>query len=148
MKSELSRRGLVVGAVGGAAVAGLGVAGVVGSVRSTDVARAILNRVVGPLRMADTHLDAVIYVFEQRDPLPTGWKGALLRLVEAIPGGVAALAKAPGPGRRHGEIERGLLTTFMMTTNYLEEGAAPSAEILFTGVRDACSSPFAVLTPP
>jgi hypothetical protein len=148
MKSELSRRGLVVGAVGGAAVVGLGVASVVSSVRSGDVARAILHRVVGPFRMADTHLDAVIYVFERREPLPNGWKGALLRLAEAIPGGVAALAKAPGPGKRHEEIERGLLTTFMMTTNYLEDGAAPAAEIVFTGVRDACSSPFAVLTPP
>lgn len=143
--ARLSRRGLLALGAGGAA-AGVAGAAVLASASKTDVARAVLHRLVGPFKMRDEHLDAVIYAFERAGSVPSGLKGGLLQVAETAPGGVVALSKAPGAGRRYEELERGLLTAFMMTTNYLDKTRGQGSEVTFTGLQGACSSPFAILT--
>lgn len=136
---KLSRRAVLSVAAGGTAVAGLGAAGLLAATAPDQLARAILVRLVGPFRMEPTHLQAVVDAFEKSGDLPQGVRRGLVSLLQHAPGGPERLA-----GRRFEEMERGLLTTFVMSTDYLERKGDPDPLITFAGLPAACSSPFAV----
>lgn len=129
---------------GGASVLALGAGAGLATVSSSDLARATLRRLAGPFVMADAEFDRFFGDFLAEARAPTGLKAGVLRMAEALPGGVRLVSAAPGAGAGFEVFERKLLTSFVTRTTYLQAGPS-GAPITYLGVRDACSSPFAVL---
>ena len=135
----LTRRATIAALLGsGAAVGALAV-----GLRINDeegYVRSIVERVVGPFKMADDQYAAFVDDLE----IGQGWRnnarlGSFILL--SVAGG-ALVPYAPGDiGNKYQQFERRVVTTFLTRTDYLQIDPA-TQEVSFVGAN-GCSNPFA-----
>jgi len=142
----MSRRAALWLLGGGAASLGVGYAAV-RSFSDEDLARAVLERYLGPFEMTDDHLRAFLLAFKARHPwnFPTEKLADAATLAERL--GLAAAARRLLPqddARRLERFERWLLAEFHLVTDFSWRGS-PDDPVRFTGAQVGCVNPFANL---
>ncbi len=146
MPRPVSRRQALALGIGGAAIAAVGGGGAIVSARldKTDLARAVLVRLVGPFRMSPADFTAFVDAFDAAPGFPAGLKGDFLTLAQTPTRGRDVASLLPGQtGARFETFERDLLTRFVMSTDLVRGRATPDDEVRYLGLSPACSSPFA-----
>jgi len=139
----MTRRGVIAGSAGLAAVAALGGIGLA-RFDKVDTCRATLTRLVGPFAMDRDAFAAFVGDFLKVDMTLIGMRGGLMRAAEfsgLLPGIGGALPSAAA--HQVEAFERALLTQFVLTTNYLQLGDPRAERIEYVGPLEACGNPFA-----
>lgn len=141
--NQLTRRGMIVGSVGLAAIAALGGIGLL-RFDKVDTCRATLTRLIGPFAMKDDAFAAFVDDFLKVDKMLIGMRGGLMRAAE-FSGLLPRIAGSlpPASAQQVEQFERALLTQFVLTTNYLQLDDPRAEPIDYVGPIDACGNPFA-----
>jgi hypothetical protein len=140
MAITFSRRTLLGGTAAVAVLSGGGLAAL-HSFTVTDLIRVTLHRLVGKFTMPEAEFEAFATDFAN-----TSWeldrvKSRILRAAE-MTGLKTVTADAVMAGDIE-QFERKLLTSFVMSTNYLELEHPESEPVSYLGVMNACANPFA-----
>jgi len=145
MPRPLSRRQALALGAGGAVIAAVGGGAIVSaSLDKTDLARAVLVRLVGPFRMTPADFTAFVDAFDATPGFPAGLKGDVLTLAQTLMHGRDVASLLPGQASAWFEtFERDLLTRFVMSTDLVRGRATPDDDVHYLGLSPACSSPFA-----
>lgn len=137
----LSRRALLAAALSSAAVAA---AVPVAVLDRPGLLRRILHRHLGPFEMANEQFARFVEDLEDRLALPSAIESDILYAIELLPGDPGSILPMRIEGRRE-QMERHLLTEFMLGTGLREE---PRGRVLSYSEQtdiSACGNPFAQL---
>lgn len=141
---SLNRRSVIRGSLGIAFASVFGGAFLDNMVSDrANLARRVLERLVGPLRIGEEPLVELIDLAEANSKLPEGAGLKLLRVIEAANLGEVARTSFPYDQASAVErYERGLLTQLIIGTNFLDLRDASKEEV---ELKDSlsCRSPFA-----
>jgi hypothetical protein len=137
----LSRRAMLFGGIGIAAVAGAGTV-----LLTTDQGhiRRTLRRLVGPFRMDKSEFANFARDFREAEAAPSFIKGATLRGLELI--GLGSSLSGSGISKlsdHQSEFERALLTAFVVRTDYTLLDDPTSELTTYLGSMTACFNPYA-----
>ncbi len=140
--SGLTRRKALLGAAGVAIVSALGGA-LLWSER--DLIRATLVRMIGPFNIADADMDAFVRDFMAIGPLPRGFAADAVGVVQAAGLLPAAGMASQAVGERLDAYQRGVLTAFVMGTDYFQSENPAVDDLHYLGpfAERACANPFA-----
>ncbi len=140
--SGITRRNALLGA--GAAALAIGFGGI--AIRDeSDLIRDTLRRLVGPFRIGDADMAAFTRDFSVVGPLPRGMMAGAVGAVQTAGLLPVAIRAGGGAGDKIEEFQRGVLTAFVMGTDYFDLDAPEQDELHYLGPFNtrACASPFA-----